>query len=83
MKKTLLKNIMYKNPPKPPIKESKVGDLYIEIGETIEEMETLFTKLAKLIHKSGEKNGWKISSDLGHQITKLKNVFGEVYDFKP
>lgn len=75
MKKTMLKNIL--------IKESKTGDLFIEIGETIEEIESLHTKLAKLIHKSGEKNAWKISFDLRHQIVKLKNRFGDVYDFKP
>ena len=83
MKKTLLKNIMYNNPPKPPIKESRVGDMYIEIGETIEQMEELQVKLAKLIHNSGMKQANAVSSDLRHQIVKLKNIFGDSYDFKP
>lgn len=80
MKNTLLKNIMK---PKPPVNESAVGDLYIEIGETIEEMELLHTKLAKLISKSGMKQANAVSSDLRHQIVKLKNIFGDSYDFKP
>jgi len=83
MKQTKLKSIMYKNPPKPLLKESAVGDLYIEIGEAIEEMELLHTKLAKLIHKVGMKQANSISSDLRHQIVKLKNIFGDSYDFKP
>lgn len=85
MKQTKLKNIMYKNPhpsPTPLLKESAVGDLYIEIGETIEEMETLHTKLVKLIHKVGIKEANSINSNLRNQIVKLKNLFGDSYDFK-
>ena len=79
MKQTKLKNLIYKTP----IKESRVGDMYIEIGETVEEMELLHVKLAKLISKSGMKEANSVSSDLRHQITKLKNIFGDSYDFKP
>lgn len=83
MKQTKLKNIICQNPSKSLIKESRVGDLYIEIGETIEEMETLHTKLSKLISKVGMKQSNSIMSDLRHQITKLKNLFGDSYNFKP
>jgi len=79
MKQTKLKNLIYKTP----IKESRVGDMYIEIGETVEEMELLQVKLAKLISKSGMKEANSVNSDLRHQITKLKNIFGDSYDFKP
>jgi len=79
MKKSELKKLIKEEL----LKESRVGDMYIEIGETVEEMELLHVKLAKLISKSGMKEANSVSSDLRHQITKLKNIFGDSYDFKP
>lgn len=83
MGQTKLKSIMYKNLPRTRLKESAVGDLYINIGETIEEMEILSIKLAKLISKISMKEASKINSELRHQIIKLKNLFGNSYNFKP
>ena len=79
MKKSELKKLIKEEL----LKESRVGDMYIEIGETVEEMELLHVKLAKLISKSGMKEANSVNSDLRHQITKLKNIFGDSYDFKP
>ena len=65
-----------------PIKESAVGDMYIKIGEAIEEMETQQLFLEKNLHKFVPKNPKirSILSDIHHGITKLKNELGENSD---
>lgn len=83
MKQTKLKSIIYENLSKSSLKESAIGNLYINIGETIEEMEILSIKLTKLISKISMKEASKINNELRHQIIKLKNLFGDSYDFKP
>jgi len=66
------------------LKESKVGDLMISIGEVIEEMDRSHKKLEKLINKMGLKlnspemlNLKKVKS----AIYDLKRIFSESYDF--
>ena len=83
MKKILLKNIMNKNSLKTALKESAVGDLYINIGETIEKLELLQIKLYKLISIVDNKKANAILNNIKQQINKLKNEFGDSYYFKP
>ena len=83
MKKILLKNIMNKNSFKTELKESAVGDLYINIGETIEKLELLQIKLYKLISIVDNKKAYAILNNIKQQINKLKNEFGDSYYFKP
>lgn len=61
--------------------ESNVGDLYIQIGETVEEMESSFTKLTGLFRNTGDYTFIPILNDLKKSIIKLKNKLGESYDF--
>lgn len=61
--------------------ESKVGDLYIEIGETIEEINNNCNKLVDLTKnirdKKIERNLWMMKN----VMKALKKHFGDSYDF--
>ena len=63
------------------LKESKVGDTYIEIGETVEAIDAAFYKLVELT-KIMRSN--RVNRNLGmmrNTIDTLKKEFSESYDF--
>ena len=61
--------------------ESKVGDVYIEIGESIETIETEYKKLNEIarLNPSHELN--LNLYKLKNVITSLKKIFGDSYTF--
>lgn len=67
------------------LKESKVGDVYISIGEAIEEIESGYKKLEKLIKPMNLKPGSRENQNLyklRHSLIDLKTMFSDSYDFK-
>lgn len=65
--------------------ESKVGDMYISIGEAIEEIEGGYKKLEKLIKPMNLKPGSPENQNLyklKHAIIDLKTMFGDSYEFQ-
>ncbi len=66
------------------LNESKVGDIYINIGEIIEEIELKYKQLEKLIKPMKLKSDSienKILYKLGNAIMDLKSAFGDYYGF--
>ena len=67
------------------LQESKVGDYYIKIGETLEAMEKSYKKLNRLVSKMEFKDNSPEMTNLKkveNAIFDLKKIFGDSYDFK-
>ena len=64
------------------VDESRVGDMYIEIGETIEGIEEATKKLISISSQMAEKDVVKIlKQEILPAITSIKGYFGDSYDF--
>lgn len=66
------------------LKESQVGDLYIQIGEAIEKMEGECEELAKLLRtpEPGRiSKEFREIENIRSSILALKELFGDGYDF--
>ena len=63
--------------------ESKTGDYYIEIGETIEEIFNQTIRLEKLIKDQPNSTGQRMqTSSIEVAIANLKHMYRDVYDFE-
>jgi len=63
------------------IKESAIGDMYIELGESIEDLDRSLHKVKDICKKMRYTKAVPTLNKLKHDVLDLKKMFGDSYDF--
>ena len=64
------------------LKESKVGDVYITIGENIENIKKSVLEISSILKKMQDKRGVKQLDTINSMVALLKQKFNDSYSFE-